>query len=83
MQNPYKTIQERKANVGTAGRKIKLVTNHFGMKIGDKPIFRYTVEFKMPWKRDIRRKDEPILIRAVEKMKAQKVNVQIFEDYVI
>ena len=72
-QNPFPSIQERKANVGTAGRRIKLQTNHFGMKISDKPIFRYSVDFKMPWKRDIRRKDEPILIRAVEAMKAQKV----------
>ena len=72
-QNPYKNLSERKKNCGKAGRKIKLQTNHFGMSAPDRTIFRYEVAFKLPWKRDIRKKDQPILINAVEALKAKLV----------
>ena len=72
-ENPYKDVNERKKHRGTAGRKVKIKTNHFSVDLKDRNIFRYDVDFKMPWKREIRRKDEPILIRAIEAMKAIKV----------
>ena len=55
------------------GRKIKLQTNHFSMELKERNIFRYDVDFKLPWKREIRKKDEPILIRAIEAMKKKQV----------
>ena len=72
-QNPYKDVNERKSHCGKAGRKVKIKTNHFSMDLKERHIFRYDVDFRMPWKRDIRRKDEPILIRAIEAMKTIKV----------
>ena len=72
-ENPYKDVNERKKHRGTAGRKVKIKTNHFSVDLKERNIFRYDVDFKMPWKREIRRKDEPILIRAIEAMKAIKV----------
>ena len=72
-QNPYKDVNERKSHCGKAGRKVKIKTNHFSMNLKERYIFRYDVDFRMPWKRDIRRKDEPILIRAIEAMKTIKV----------
>ena len=67
--NPYKNIDERRANVGKAGRQIRLVTNHFDMTLAGKSgsIHRYDVEMSLPqWKRPPKKSDMNILIRAFE-----------------
>ena len=67
--NPYKSAEERRRNIGKLGRRIGLVTNHFNMKLSTRirSIHRYDVDMTFPdWKRPPRKKDMDILIRAFE-----------------
>ena len=68
VQKPFKSVQERAKNVGTAGRKIKLLTNHFDMKIKQSIVHVYSIVLKFPWS-NIRKKDKPLHYRCVEQIK--------------
>jgi len=68
VQNPFKSVQERKEKAGNAGRKIKLLTNHFDMKIKQSIVHVYSIVLKFPWS-NIRKKDKPLHYRCVEQIK--------------
>lgn len=68
--NPYRSLEEKKKlHTGTKGRRIKILANHFDMKVKCEYIYRYDVKFKLPWKRPVSKRDKPILYRAIEEMK--------------
>ncbi len=74
-ENPFTSLSERKKFVGKAGHPIKLWTNHFKMSIGCQGVHRYDVKasFLEPWKRPVQRRDKEILYRAIEKLRADKL----------
>ncbi len=64
-----KDVTQKK--LGTAGNKIALRTNHFPMKLSVNEVWHYDVKFQLPFKRDVRNSDKPMLFRALEELKRQ------------
>jgi len=65
---PFANFEERKKNVGKAGTQVMLYTNHFNLQVEKlETIFQYDVVFTIEGrKREIARKDYPLLYRAFE-----------------
>ena len=68
MINPYPDNEMRRKLVGTAGRKIKLLTNHFDMPKITKTVFIYEIIFEFPWK-GLRKRQKPLHYRCMEMVK--------------
>ena len=68
--NPYKNADEKKKlHTGTKGRRVKVLANHFPMRLQLESVFRYDVKFNLPWKRPVGKRDRPLLLRAIEEVK--------------
>ena len=68
--DPFNSIDERMKSVGNEGRPVKLLTNHFDMRLNLATVVRYDVEMSLIFGEDRsrapRKKDMDILIRAFE-----------------
>ena len=68
--DPFNSIDERMKSVGTKGRPVKLLTNHFNMRLNLATVVRYDVEMSLIFGEDKsrtpRKKDKDILVRAFE-----------------
>ena len=72
VQNPYPDFETRKKNVGKAGRKIQLLTNHFDVALKLDIVHIYEIKFVFPWK-NIRKKDKPLHYRCFEEVKKKVI----------
>nr|XP_040574527.1 LOW QUALITY PROTEIN: protein argonaute-2-like [Lepeophtheirus salmonis] len=63
------SIKEKMTKLGTLGRKIKVRANHYELKLQVPEVHQYQVSYKLPWKRDLRKTDSPLLFDVIEKTK--------------
>jgi hypothetical protein len=66
---PYGSLQERMANVGTAGRRVGLLTNHFNIRMKADITTVYQYDFDCTFvgtKRELKKRDHQMIIRAFE-----------------
>ena len=87
--NPYSTVQEMKAKgIGTVGRKIRVLANHFPLKCTTEEVTHYDVQFKIKeYKRSPKKSDANLLAQAIEEVKRSntivfpKPNSVVFDGY--
>ncbi|CAB4068993.1 ELF2C [Lepeophtheirus salmonis] len=65
------SIKEKMTKLGTLGRKIKVRANHYELKLQVPEVHQYQVSYKLPWKRDLRKTDSPLLFDVIEKTKRE------------
>ena len=75
--NPYSTVQEMKAKgMGTLGRKIRVLANHFPLKCTTEEVTHYDVQFKIKeYKRTPKKSDANLLVQAIEEVKNSNTTV--------
>ena len=64
-------VASKNDKVGKCGRMIKVEVNFLPMKINipGGTVYHYDIDFKFPWKREVRKSDRPFLIKVLEEFK--------------
>ena len=66
--------KQRQALSGKEGKRIKVFVNHYPLEIKCGDVYHYDVAYKFPFKKQLRKSDKPLCLRAVEKFKVKYQN---------